>query len=419
MIKSLAVAQWDALASFTETVGIAVGVAACLLALGALALEIRYRRRPGNDLELTAGDWKQEVSEKQRYLLVGKLEFRNRNPYREVMVPQVEARVRLLSNASLEGIGCKTQVIPRHLDAPPRLDDYWFAYIIKPGEKTGLEIAIEIRGEDLSELQTAWLQVHYETYGPEGLVLKVRHIVIPLKFPAADRVSGWRNTPCAEVLPIPTHILTPLDNPVAVVQRYALSHAKPGDVVALSETPLAIMQEQWRYHGEVKPGWVAKRLCQFFYRTSSMSTACGLQTLVDISGPVRVIFALMVGAIAKKLLGIPGVFYQLAGEQARLIDDVTGTLPPYDQFIVLGPENPQQVVEQIQRETGLGAAIVDANDLKAVKVLAATADVPPGFLEQALISNPAGNADEQTPLVLIRPLELHATHQELVQTETR
>jgi hypothetical protein len=43
------------------------------------------------------------------------------------------------------------------------------------------------------------------------------------------------------------------------------------------------------------------------------------------------------------------------------------------------------------------------NDLKAVKILAATADVPPGFLEQALISNPAGNADEQTPLVLIRP----------------
>jgi hypothetical protein len=130
-----------------------------------------------------------------------------------------------------------------------------------------------------------------------------------------------------------------------------------------------------------------------------------------------VIFALVVGAIAKKLLGIPGVFYQLAGEQARLIDDVTGTLPPYDQFIVLGPENPQQVVDEIQRETGLAAAIVDANDLKAVKVLAATADVPPGFLEQALISNPAGNADEQTPVVLIRPLAVRNSTQELAPTK--
>jgi hypothetical protein len=404
MIKSLAM---------LENIGIAVGVAAFLLALAAIALEIRYRRRPGNELELTAGDWNLEVSEHQRYLLVGKLEFRNRNPYREVMVPEVEAQVKLLSKASLEGITWKTQVIPRHADAPPRPDNYWFAYIVKPKEKTGLEILIDIRGEDLNSLQTAWLQVHYETYGPEGLVLKVRHIVIPLRFPTDDAALGWRHTPSADVLPIPTHILTPLDNPVAVVQRYVLSHAKPGDVVAISETPVAIMQERWLYHGEIKPGWVAKRLCQFFYRTSSMSTACGLQSLVEISGPVRVIFALVVGAIAKKLLGIPGVFYQLAGEQARLIDDVTGTLPPYDQFIVLGPENPQQVVDQIQRETGLAAAIVDANDLKAVKVLAATADVPPGFLEQALISNPAGNADEQTPVVLIRPLAVANTTQEL------
>ena len=31
-------------------------------------------------------------------------------------------------------------------------------------------------------------------------------------------------------------------------------------------------------------------------------------------------------------------FYRLAGDQARLIDDITGTTPPYDQTIVLGPE---------------------------------------------------------------------------------
>jgi hypothetical protein len=417
MINSLAIAQRDVLASFAEKMGLVGVVITFVLALGALALEIRYRRRPGNELELTAGDWNQEITEPQRYRLVGKLEFINRNPFREVMVPVVEAQVKLLSKASVADITCRTQIIPRHQDESPRADDYWFAYIIKPTEKTGLEIALEIHGANLESLQTAWLQVHYETYGPEGLVLKVRHIVIPLKFPASDSLPSWRQAEIAEVLPIPTHILTPLDNPVAVVKRYVANHAKPGDVVALSETPLAIMQEQWRHHAQVPPGWVAKRLCQFFYRTSSMSTACGLQTLVDISGPVRVIFALAVGAIAKKVFRIPGVFYQLAGEQARLIDDVTGTLPPYDQFIVLGPKNPQEVVDQIKRETGIAAAIVDANDLKAVKVLAATSDVPSGFLEQALISNPAGNANEQTPLVLVRPLGVANTRQELVKNK--
>ncbi|MEO8891360.1 MAG: F420-0:Gamma-glutamyl ligase, partial [Coleofasciculaceae cyanobacterium] len=77
-------------------------------------------------------------------------------------------------------------------------------------------------------------------------------------------------------------------------------------------------------------------------------------------------------------------------------------------------KNPQEVVDQIKQETGIAAAIVDANDLKAVKVLAATADVPSGFLEQALISNPAGNANEQTPVVLVRPLGVGNTRQELV-----
>jgi hypothetical protein len=129
-----------------------------------------------------------------------------------------------------------------------------------------------------------------------------------------------------------------------------------------------------------------------------------MQSLVDVVGPWRVLSAFILGALAKKLLNKPGMFYQLAGEQARLIDDVTGTLPPYDQFIVLGPENPQQVVDLIQKETGLAAAIVDVNDLKAVKILAASPSVSSAFLEQALIANPAGNADEQTPLVLIRPV---------------
>jgi hypothetical protein len=82
---------------------------------------------------------------------------------------------------------------------------------------------------------------------------------------------------------------------------------------------------------------------------------------------------------------------------------VTGTLPPYDQFIVLGPEQPQKVVEDIKAQTGLEVAIVDVNDLKRVKVLAATAGVSESLLNAVLIDNPAGNAAEQTPIVLIRP----------------
>ena len=83
-------------------------------------------------------------------------------------------------------------------------------------------------------------------------------------------------------------------------------------------------------------GWQpACAIC--FCQLRSLATACGLQTLVDIVGPVRVFLAFVAGAIGK-LFGQPGFFYRVAGDQARLIDDVTGTLPPYDKFIVLGPQ---------------------------------------------------------------------------------
>jgi hypothetical protein len=115
-----------------------------------------------------------------------------------------------------------------------------------------------------------------------------------------------------------------------------------------------------------------------------------------------VLLAWLIGS-GLKLLGVKGVFYRLAGDQARLIDDVTGSTPPYDQTIVLGPENPGAVVEAMARALGHGVAVVDVNDLGRVKVLAASQGCDLALLERALRPNPAGNANERTPLVVVRP----------------
>lgn len=385
-----------------QILAIVLAVGVLVVGLYLLLLEVQYRRRPGNKLEATVGTWQLKVKEPNRYVLVGEMELINRTHRLEIMVPEVKADVSLFSGASLQKVQWKTRIIPHHPDADPRPDDYWFAYIVKTGKRTRIEVQIDIQGEDLDKLKTGWIRVHYLTYGPQGRIPKVRHVVVPFQFPAPEASKNWRSTPSSEVLPIHTHLLTELDNPVETVRRYVAPHAKTGDIVTIGETPIAIMQGRFHHPSEIKPGWVAKRICYLFLPTSSLATACGMQALIDIVGPVRVLAAFFIGAIAK-VFRKPGVFYQLAGEQARLIDDVTGTLPPYDQFIVLGPANPQQVVNQIQQETGLAAAIVDVNDLGAVKILAATSGAPRSIIEQALKKNPAGNADEQTPVVLIRP----------------
>lgn len=375
-----------------------------LLGLGTLGLEIQYRLRPGNQLELTRGEWNLDLSDNRHYVLRGEMEFQNLTSNLEIMIPEVSAQLTLLSKASLDGINHTIKVIPAHIDADAREDNYWFGYIVKAQKTTRIKVLIEIEGQDLKALQSAWVKVKYMTYGPQGRIPKVRHLVLPLQYPDPEVIPNKRVVEgVAEVYPIRTHLLTHIDDPVEVIKRYVLPHAQPGDIVTLGETPVALMQGRFYHPSQIKPGWVAQRVCYFFMPTSSLATACGMQTLVNQVGPARVLFAIVVGTIAK-LLGKPGVFYQLAGEQARLIDDVTGTLPPYDQFIVLGPDDPQNVVNTLQKETGLGAAIVDVNDLKAVKILAATSGLSTALIEQALRSNPAGNADEQTPLVLIRPL---------------
>ena len=177
---------------------------------------------------------------------------------------------------------------------------------------------------------------------------------------------------------------------------------QPGDVLTIGETPLAVMQGRYHHPETVEPSFLARQLCRVFHPTSSLASACGLQSLIDVAGPARVLMAWLVGT-ALKLVGLRGWFYRLAGEQARLIDDITGTTPPYDQTIVLGPDQPAAFCNAMARELGVAVAVVDVNDLGRVKVLAASQGCDEELLQRALRPNPAGNANERTPLVLVRP----------------
>jgi hypothetical protein len=381
-----------------------------LLALVAIGLDFQYRRRLGNALEVTAGKWDITSVSPTHCQIVGKMEFINATKRLDVMIPDLWTDIQLLSKASTQGITKRSRVINHFNDFDAREDEYWESDIVDLGKRETIEVRIDLEGDKVDALQVAWVKLRYVTYGPGGKVPCTKHVIVPLKFPSINDSKRWRPAENSDILPIKTHLLTNLDDPVEVVKQYVLPHAQKGDIVTIGESPLAIIQGRFRHFMDVNPGWLAKRLCYMFQSTSSLATAGGLQALIDIVGTPR-IFLAFVGSIPFKLLpksmalklNVDGMFYRLAGEQANLVDDVTGTIPPYDQFVVLGPLNPQGVCDRIKKETGLEAAIVDVNDLRRVKILAATTGIPDDFLEKALITNPAGNASEQTPVVLIRP----------------
>ncbi|HEY9659839.1 MAG TPA: hypothetical protein V6C65_15390, partial [Allocoleopsis sp.] len=187
------------------TIGLILVILALLLALAWLGLELQFRRRPGNRLELTPGNWDLPVYDTNHYLLLGELELINQTKRLEVMVPELWAEVKLLSKGSLEGITTKVTVTPRHPDASARPDGYWFGYIVKR-KPTALEIAIDIRGNNLAALQSAWVKVHYITYGPQGRIPQTRHVIVPLQFPAIEETHRWRPAISADVLPVRTHL---------------------------------------------------------------------------------------------------------------------------------------------------------------------------------------------------------------------
>ncbi|MCT0226503.1 F420-0:Gamma-glutamyl ligase [Synechococcus sp. CS-1328] len=386
-----------------------------------LWLELRHRLRPASPLRLSSGAWRvqrfntgggsaeqTEGASGGSVELSGSLTLRNPHPRMEVFVPELRVNPVLLGRGDLSALRVSTRVTPHHPDEEARSDGYWFAYILKGRKSTEVEVSVRISAaadQDLrSLLDTLWLEVLWINYGPFGRLERRDGLLVPLRKPGVltKAEAPWREGERCRVLPIRTHLLGVLDDPEAVLQRYAGPLLQPGDILTIGETPLAVMQGRYHHPATVQPSMLARLLCRVFHPTSSLASACGLQTLIDVVGPARVLCAWLAGS-AMKLVGLKGGFYRLAGDQARLIDDITGTTPPYDQTIVLGPHQPEDVCERLAAALGVGVAVVDVNDLGRVKVLASSQGCDEALLQRALRPNPAGNANERTPLVLVRP----------------
>lgn len=206
-------------------------------------------------------------------------------------------------------------------------------------------------------------------------------------------------------IPLKTHIVTPGEDLVELVRRYAGRVADRGDVVVLAESMVAIAQGRAYLPQSVRPGLLAHILSRFANKDGSLGTAPAAQLAIDEVGRPRILLA-AAAAAAGKLLGRRGDFFRVAGPEVSWIDDIGGTLPPFDGHIVLGPAQPQRVVDAIKHGTGLDAAIVDADDIGHVSILAATNGVEHDLVRHALVSNPCGNDDQQTPLLVIKKNQL-------------
>ena len=121
-------------------------------------------------------------------------------------------------------------------------------------------------------------------------------------------------------------------------------------------------------------------------------------------GTPRILFAAAVSAVTKAF-GRSGDFYRIAGDRARAIDGPTsGTIPPYNSAVVLGPERPRDVAHHLKGllPEGVEVAIVDINDLGGNILGSTLSKAEEKTLLAVLRDNPLGQGHQPTPLGIVR-----------------
>jgi len=374
-----------------------------LIIITFLLIEINHYFRKKSPLILKPKDFKKIILDsKNKYIAL--VEIINLHKRMEVMIPSFNVNPQLIGISKNEIIKIHTKITPLHPETEEKQkNDYWSAYILKAKKSTFVEIEIEyeIKNTAIEKIKCLWLDIEWENYGPFGSFKRFDGFVLP-NFLDLSKVNSSNNN---LIDPIKTHILGSLDDPIGILKSYMPLNYMRTDILTIGESPLAVMQGRYVDYRNVNANIISRIICNGFHPTSSLATASGMQTLINISGPTRVIISWLIGGIFK-FIGVKGMFYRLAGEQARLIDDITGTTPPYDKSIVLGPKDTQSFCIKAAKELNIDVAVVDVNDLGRVKILSTNNIYNAEIVKRALISNPAGNANQQTPLVFIRSNEL-------------
>lgn len=299
----------------------------------------------------------------------------------------------------------------------PRADGYWEGYIISIGEEMTAEIRLHLTSSEgiaqkVAEMGSVRFDLHYNYYCRTPLKYNKLELVLPVdSFEVVSEMQPMPQAPAgkpkapidpeATVVPLRTHLIRAGESVLETVQRYAGPVGRPGDIVILAETVVAIMQNRMAYCEEVRPRWLACQINFLFGQHSSLSSPYALEMAMREVGVARILLATAAGILGK-ITRRPGDFYRLAGRAVAAIDDCTGTLPPFDKYVVMGPANGDRLVAEVKEKTGFECAIVDANDLGKVDIFHISDPARSAEVVEALKPNPQGNAAEMTPLVLIR-----------------
>jgi len=368
--------------------------------------DLYIKNSPKSKLNLVPINYKIKKKDGLNELIID-LKITNKSKTKETMVSNINFELDFFKskgNEYCQNFNYQEDIYIYENNKIKNLNNYWPTTIIKSNSDLFVRIIYKFSNNNFrKKIKYLWLKIYWENYGHFGISNNKDCFLINLdvqkqrpkevfEIPINDKYKAFA---------IKTDLLGCFDNPVNTVIEYCKGIVERNDILTIGESPLAIMQNRYISPQNLEYSLFSKALCYFFHPTSSLATDCGMQLLINRIGVTRITFALFVGYLFK-LVGIKGMFYRLTGSESSLIDDISGTVTPYDKTIVMGPLNADLFCMKVSKYLNIDVAVVDVNDLGGVKVLATSNKTLNKILKRNLISNPAGNGDEKTPIVLIR-----------------
>lgn len=213
------------------------------------------------------------------------------------------------------------------------------------------------------------------------------------------------NNELYERIPIKTHVIMPHEEWAPIFDKYVVPEINSDDIVFIAESVVAVFQGRVAKVVDIKPRKLANFLStKVSHNPGGIGLTCPemMEMAFREAGTLRMLAA-AVASVIGKVLRKNGWFYIVAGAAVRDIDGPDEyTIPPYNEYVVLAPSNPNKVANEMSAYLGCQVTIVDINDL-GQNVLGNSA----GWANEKLIAkilsdNPLGQSDEQTPIGIIR-----------------
>ena len=367
-------------------------------------LDFYFNKSLKSNLVLEPLDYKYRNKEKNSEVIIN-LKIINKSKQKETMVSNLNLDLDFFqskNNQYLKDLDYEESIYIYSGSIKKNIHNYWPTTIIKANSELLIQVILKFKNSDLkNKIKYIWLKIFWENYGHFGITKKQDGLLVNLNRHNKKELIEIPLKLGYKAIAVKTDLLGSFDNPIETVMDYCKNVTREKDILTIGETPLAIMQGRYVAPQNLEYNIFSKILCYFFHPTSSLATACGMQLLIDKIGVTRITFSLILGFLFK-CIGIKGVFYRLTGFESSLIDDISGTVVPYDKSIVMGPINTKLFCDKLSKQLEVEVAVVDVNDLGGVKILASSNNSINKILKEILKVNPAGNSDEKTPIVLIR-----------------